>query len=147
MNFREISITDLTVLSDLYIKTFNAPPWNDEWTEKTATTRLAQMINCAGFYGIILMYKLEPCGFVLGNKEEYYNATHFQIKEMCIVPSEQRCGCGTLLMQEMEQRLQLQGVQELYLFTGRINEIVSFYSKNGFEEWTGMVLMGKKTNC
>ncbi len=32
MNFKEITISDIKELADMYVATFNSPPWNDEWT-------------------------------------------------------------------------------------------------------------------
>ena len=38
-------------LTALFVDTFNAPPWNDTWTEKSARTRLRDIIRMPNFFG------------------------------------------------------------------------------------------------
>ena len=52
MDYRKITIEDLSELAKIYAETFNSDPWYDKWTQKTAEKRLAQMINNGGFFGI-----------------------------------------------------------------------------------------------
>lgn len=143
MRYREITKSDITDMAGLFVKAFNAPPWNDEWTEEVAYKRLRQMLDCDGAYGIIGMEEDRVCGFILGCREHYYDAPHFQIKELCVLPDVQGGGAGTALMRELESRLRARGVRELYLLTARVKELVGFYGKNGFAEPGDMVMLSK----
>ncbi|WP_314068026.1 GNAT family N-acetyltransferase [uncultured Vagococcus sp.] len=143
MDFNEISILDIFELSELYVAVFNGPPWNDQWTMVTAVERMKQLIHSEGFYGFICSVETVPCGFILGQKENLYNETHFQIKEMGILGMEQNRDIGFLMMAELERVLKDSGVHKMYLLTDKINDIVNFYTNNGFKEWDSMMLLGK----
>ena len=53
MDYRKITIEDLSELAKIYAETFNSDPWYDKWTQKTAEKRLSQMINNGGFFGMV----------------------------------------------------------------------------------------------
>ena len=73
MQFKQIELSDLNVLVKMYIETFNAGPWNDEWTVETASRRLTQMIKCPDSYGLLAYVDNVPAGMILGAEEQYYN--------------------------------------------------------------------------
>ena len=50
--YKEIEKDDLAALAAMYVETFNAPPWNDAWSQETAEIRLRQMAEAKTFYGI-----------------------------------------------------------------------------------------------
>ena len=68
----------------MYVETFNAPPWNDAWTEETAGKRLGQMAAAETFYGICAFEEEVLCGMVLGFSEQFYDGVLFEIKEFCV---------------------------------------------------------------
>ena len=37
MKFKEIELSDLDTLVEMFIETFNAKPWNDKWTISSAS--------------------------------------------------------------------------------------------------------------
>lgn len=45
MKFKEMTLKDIELVAELYVKTFNSEPWNDSWTIETATKRLTQMMD------------------------------------------------------------------------------------------------------
>lgn len=143
MDFNEIGILDMLELSELYVSVFNGPPWYNQWTVATAMDKMKQLIYSDGFYGLICSVDSEPCGFILGFREDQHDESHFHIKEMGVVCVKQHSGIGSQLMVELERILKDSGVHKMYLVTGKITEIVSFYTKNGFEEWDNMALLGK----
>jgi len=140
---KEINMSILDTITALYIESFNSAPWNDKWTTETASARLRQMINCSGFLGLYMEQEEKVIGLILGNEEVFYNANRFQIKEFCIHPQYRGQKLGAKLLMELESRLVQKGIDELFLYTGRIEQIVNFYHKSGFKDWDNMVLMGK----
>jgi aminoglycoside 6'-N-acetyltransferase I len=144
MEFKEIKIEDIEILSSMYVETFNSPPWNDEWTIETASKRLYQMINCEGFYGLIAYKEEMVVGMILGSEEQFFNGVMFNIKEFCIKNKMRNNGIGTILLKEFEKRLKNRGVTEIILFTSREDGTEGFYNKRGLKPYNGMVMMGKK---
>ncbi|GAA0084696.1 GNAT family N-acetyltransferase [Clostridium sp. CTA-7] len=144
MEFKEIKIEDIEILSSMYVETFNSPPWNDEWTIETASKRLYQMINCEGFYGLIAYKEEMVVGMILGSEEQFFNGLMFNIKEFCIKNEMRNNGIGTILLKEFENRLKNRGVTEIILFTSREDGTEGFYNNRGLKSYNGMVMMGKK---
>nr|WP_243122875.1 GNAT family N-acetyltransferase [Haloimpatiens lingqiaonensis] len=103
MKFEEITLLDINELSNMYVETFNSPPWNDEWSIETASKRLYQMINCESFYGIKAYQQEILCGMILGSQEQFYNGIMFNIKEFCVKNEMRNKGIGTKILTEFEK--------------------------------------------
>lgn len=142
MVFEEIKKSDIINIAMVYVKTFNAKPWNDKWTIETAYNRLMQMVNCEGFYGLMLKESDNIIGIILGNHEYYFTGMQFLIKEFCIDPNFQGKGFGKELLNEFSARLKENGIKEIYLFTSK--EQSAFYKKHDFWELNNIVFMNKE---
>ncbi|APH17775.1 GNAT family N-acetyltransferase [Clostridium botulinum] len=144
MNFKEITISDIKEIADMYVTTFNSSPWNDEWTIETASKRLYQMINCESSYGLVAYEDKLICGMILGSEEQYYNGIMFNIKEFCVRNDVRSKGFGTKIFEEFENRLKNRGITEIILLTSRDDHTEGFYKKKGLQSYNEMVLMGKQ---
>lgn len=144
MRFKKIDLFSIKDLAAIYVETFNAPPWNDEWTIETASKRLHQMVNCEGFYGIMAYQDEELCGMILGSEEQFYNGVMFNIKEFCVKNEMRSRGIGTKILVEFEKQLKEKQILEIILFTSRDDGTERFYQKRGLESYNGMVMMGKQ---
>ena len=144
MRFEEITLFDIGELAKMYVDTFNAPPWNDEWSIVTASKRLHQFVNCEDFYGLKVYQEEVLCGMILGSQEQFYNGIMFNIKEFCVKNEMRSRGIGTRILDEFEKRLKDKGVKEIVLFTSRDDETKGFYEKRGLKLYESMVMMGKQ---
>ncbi|OPD23915.1 GNAT family N-acetyltransferase [Clostridium botulinum] len=144
MNFKEITISDIKEIADMYVTTFNSSPWNDEWTIETASKRLYQMINCESSYGLVAYEDKLICGMILGSEEQYYNSVMFNIKEFCVRNDVRSKGFGTKIFEEFENRLKNREITEIILLTSRDDRTEGFYKKKGLKSYNEMVLMGKQ---
>ncbi len=144
MKFEEINLLDIEEIAEMYVETFNAPPWNDEWTLETASKRLHQMTNCEGFYGLKAYLHGELCGMILGSEEQFYNGVMFNAKEFCVKNEMRNKGIGTKILTEFEKQLKDNQISEIILFTSREDGTEGFYNKRGFRSYNGMVMMGKE---
>lgn len=144
MKYEELTRQHLKELVNFYVTSFNAPPWNDEWTEESASKRLSRMLNCEGAYGLVCYEENKMVGMILGNHEYYYTGMHFEIKEFCIDGSFQGKGVGSNLLEVFTKRLQEKGIDEVILLTTRDERTEGFYQRRGFKTAEDMVLMGKK---
>ncbi|EJO5347426.1 GNAT family N-acetyltransferase [Clostridium botulinum] len=144
MNFKEITISDIKEVIDIYVHTFNSPPWNDKWTTETASKRLRQMINCESSYGLVAYDKDLICGIILGSEEQFYDRIVFNIKEFCVRNDIRNQGFGTKIFEEFENRLKDKGITEITLVTTRDYRTEGFYNKRGLQSNKEMVVMGKE---
>ena len=145
MVYREIEEKDVLEIAKLYMNSFNAQPWNDEWTVESASNRILQMINCEGFYGLVCYDENDKLiGMILGNHEYYYNGMHFNIKEFCVDINIRGKGIGSEIIEEFTYRLKNRGINEIILFTSRTDGTEGFYNNRGFESFNSMVMMGKE---
>jgi len=144
MDYEEITLQYLEELATLYVETFNAEPWNDEWTIDTAKKRLQQIINTEDSYGLCICQNNLMCGAILGNMEQYYNGIMFNIKEFWIKNGMRGNGIGTRLFQEFENRLKGKSVNEIILFTSKGDFTEHFYHKQNMKSNSDMVFMTKQ---
>ncbi len=143
MNYVEMKEEDIHLITDLYIRTFNNEPWNEQWEVWSVQKRLSQITKAPDFYGLMLYHNESLVGFILGNQQQYYNGIKFEIKEFCIDLLVQNGGYGTKLLTEFERRLRLQGVDDFLLLTLRNPRTEGFYHKNGYVTSCEMLLMDK----
>ncbi len=144
MTFEAIQPIHLPELAKLYVKTYNAPPWNDEWDEEIVKQKLSQMMHCEGFLGFVSKDSCDTItGMIVGEKEIYFNCIQFFIKDFCVAHDLRGTGIGSELLKELERQLISMGIWRMYLFTSRTDDTEGFYQKRGFTSWDDMVMMGK----
>ena len=144
MRFEEITLHDIDELAKMYVDTFNAAPWNDDWSIETASKRLHQFVNCEDYYGLKVYQEEGLCGMILGSQEQFYNGIMFNIKEFCVKNELRGKGIGSKIFAEFERRLQNKGVTEIVLFTSTDDGTKGFYEKRGLKTYNSMVMMGKE---
>ncbi len=132
---------DLGRCARLYVTAFNAPPWNDHWTVRTARKRLQDIMDTPRFYGLLLSDGPELLGAVLGNVEAWYDRYHYNLKEMFVLPEVQRSGMGSKMLSRVRQDLIKKDVAKVYLFTSIKGSVSAFYSKNGLTKVKGLQMM------
>ncbi len=138
---RSATASDLDALTAVFISCFNEPPWNDGWTFAVARERLAAILESRLFCGAVAFIDEEPVGLVLGQKERWVDAFHFNLQEMCVRSSHQRRGLGRSLLAHLKQELRRDGVSKMYLITGPDGPADAFYSAAGFYRSRGRVVM------
>lgn len=140
-----ISIKNEHVLksSELYIKVFNAEPWNDKWTLGTAHKRLNDIYLSPNFEGVLYAENGQVKGAIFGNYEQFYDGVHYNLREMFISNELQGKGIGSKLLNKLEKTLSGLGVTTIILFTSKGNKTSNFYLKNNFLEWDDMAMMAK----
>ncbi|GAB2893228.1 hypothetical protein GCM10027046_22700 [Uliginosibacterium flavum] len=128
----------------LYVSVFNAPPWNDGWTEGVALERLQSFARFPTFDGLGLLIDGEPAALVLGWGERWVKSWIFHIQEFCVAGDRQRSGLGKVLMSEFERRLQEQGFSSVYLHTGETAPARGFYEAVGYKQSFKAVSLSKR---
>lgn len=144
MIFKEIDISFLSDLVELFIEAFNSDPWNDEWTVDTASNRLKQMIRCDGFYGLAAYSGDKLVGLILGNHEYYYDGIDFVVKEFCVDKKIKGKGIGSILLEEFSRRIKDKRIKRIILNTCRGEATEGFYIRKGFNTIEDMIFMAKE---
>lgn len=146
LNFKDITNADIKALAKLYVETFNAAPWNEEWTQETAEKRLYQMINVESFYGFGVYSDEELSGLILGCFEQYYDGVNFYLREFCVKNSLRGQGLGTEILNTFEQKLSDMNIKEIYLNTTKNSSAERFYNKQSYNTHEHLTLMVKQFN-
>lgn len=144
MKFKEITLSDIDIISNIYTETFSSEPWNEPWTKEISNKRLKQMINCEGFFGLIAYEEDSPVGMILGNEEYSFRGLEFYIKEFCTSNTVRGKGVGTFILNEFQERLKSRGVSEVWLLTSKEETTEGFYNRRGYTSCNDWVLMRKK---
>lgn len=144
MQYREFLVEDIPAVTELYVASFNASPWNDRWTAATAGKRLEQMLRRESAYGLLAYDEAGICGLVVGDEEQFYDEVQFQIREFCVDNSRRGQGLGTMIYQELERRLKTRGIGSIVLYTLHHPSAAGFYQRLGFAVQEEIAFMSKK---
>jgi len=144
LHYEELTENHLNELAQLYVETFNASPWNDEWTFETARKRLHMMVHTEVSFGLCAYRECQICGAVLGAMEQFYDGLMFEVKEYWVKNEMRGQGIGSKLFVEMERRLRERGVKNIVLITAKGDATEHFYHKQGMGTDPDMVFMTKR---
>ncbi len=128
-------------LTESFVRTFNAAPWYDHWTEQTASKRLQNLKDTPNFEGMTAYAGEQLCGAILGRGEQYDDGMYFQIIEFWTIPPMQGSGLGSRLLAEFMAHLKEKGYRKVFLLTMKGERTEGFYQKQGFSTAEGMCLM------
>ena len=142
ISINNITPENISSYAEIFIETFNCEPWNDTWTEETATKRISGLMSSSTYFGLHLKENDKIIGFILGQKEQFFDGVHFQIQEFCVIPTEQGKGYGTALLKSLKDYLKESGVVSTYLITAKGERTEGYYKKQGFDTSEHMIVMG-----
>ena len=128
---------DLKALALSYMNTFNAPPWNDCWTEETAFDRVDGLLCGYGRFGYAAWQEGSLTGSVISEREFYYDGVVCRIIELWTDPAYRGRGIGRRLIEEVRRS----AGGNVYLITKKTPETVGFYGKCGFSANGSMCVM------
>ena len=144
MIIKQFSLNDLQKCCELYVRTFNGEPWYDQWTQKTAYTRLLEIAENKRFLGYTLWDNEELIGAVFCYLKTYYNGSEVFIEEIWVSPDHQRKGYGVMLMEEIEKYAKENGIPSVTLLTGKGKPSFSFYERCGYMQLEYLAFMHKR---
>ena len=138
-----MGLDDLEGAASLYQQTFNAPPWNEGWGVEAASERLKAILAAPKGLGVLASRGGAPVAFALGYLEPWVSGTHFQLKEMCTAPDQQRQGIGSFVLQFLLGTLKELGVVQVFCETRAGVAAEAFYRRAGFRT-LNVVALGKR---
>ena len=136
---------DLQAAAQLFVRVFNAPPWNDAWTPATARKRLADLLATPGSAGVCLRRDGSLIAFAPGHCEQWSSGRHFLLKQMCVDTGLQRQGHGGALLTALVEGLD--DVEQVYLLTASTSAASGFYQGKGFTFAHGLGVVVKQVHA
>jgi aminoglycoside 6'-N-acetyltransferase I len=115
----------------LLVSTFNAEPWNSNWTLDTAKKELMWTTGVPGFVGLVSIADGVKA-FATGYREPDDTREVFYLKTFCVEPEAQGTGVGSRLIASLKEHLGRNGVNTIYLITNKGTPAETFYKKNGY---------------
>ena len=131
MEIREILKADLYKLSRLMVEVYNAPPWNDKWTEETALESLSDIYDFPNFTGNIIADGDEILGALLGHSRRYADETTYYIDEFFISEKYRRLGLGEKLYKTTIKQLKKKSISGAFFTTLKNSPAYYFYTNEG----------------
>lgn len=151
MNFSEqLIILDETYLSqmaELYKRTFEQIPWNDNWNDSDQLTEYMKEISSSFHslnYGLLIDGNLSALS--IGMIRHWWEGTNYNIEEFCVSPDIQGQGIGSRFMKMIETDIKKRGLSGIFLQTDNDKPSYQFYQKNGFNELASHVSFYKRVN-
>lgn len=132
--------SDLSDAAALFVRTFNAPPWNDNWSVESAVKRLRDIAETPGSIGVVAR-DADLVGFALGNLEQSDPTVELNLREMCVTPDRQRAGIGRRLLSALHEVARGAGATRAYLQTARDGDAAAFYLANGYRAAGGQYIL------
>ena len=130
--------------AELFVKVFNASPWNDKWTTEKAAVLLTRFSNMPDFKGFVGEIDGKIAGACFGYKKMWWWGEEYYIEEMYIAQEHQRSGLGSKLMKYIEDVLKEENITAITLSTGRSTPAKDFYLKNSFYVVEDIIFMKKR---
>jgi aminoglycoside 6'-N-acetyltransferase I len=115
----------------LIVATFNAEPWNDNWTIDSAKKEIKWTMEVPGFVGLVTLGE-GVVAFATGYRQPDDVREVFYLKTFCVRPDAQGTGVGSRLIGYLKEHLGESGVKTIYLITHKGTPAEDFYKKNGY---------------
>lgn len=131
MKIRKILKSDLKELAKLMVSIYNAPPWNDKWTEETALESLYTILEFPKFYGNVIVDGDKIIGAIMGHNRRYATETTYYIYEFFVSDKYRRKGVATNLYKNTIDELNELGISGAFFTTLRNSSAYNFYVKQG----------------
>ena len=134
-SIRELKISDIELIKNLFIDVFTHEPWNDDWSDQDQLRHyLEDIIDNKNSLSIGFFSGGELVGISLGSIIHWFSGTEYYIREYCIRRTHQHQGAGTLFLHLIEDYLRSNAIASILLSTDVGTPAHDFYVKNDFRE-------------
>ena len=113
------------------------------WTEKTAGSRMYQVLSTQDAYALLLEENGKALGFAMGYFKQYADIVGYTLEEILIIRERQNQGLGSFLLRELERRVKEKGAAciELQAVSSPLHE--HYYGKSGYHNAKNFVMKVK----
>ena len=138
---KEFSINDFQKVCEVFMQTFNLPPWNDKWTLETARMYLQELLDNRRFAGFTAWENDSLVGFAFCHMRYNWRGDDMTIDIMCVSPDYQCKGYGKALINAVEEFAKENACIVITLGTSINAPAFNFYEKLGYkrpDDWVSM---------
>ena len=138
---RKYEPQDLQTCAAVFCSAFRAEPWNEQWTQSLAETRISELTGTP--LSAAFVYEESGCllGFAAGRVVTYLYGREYVIDEFCVAADAQGQGTGTKMLSYIAEAMRTDGVAAICLQTTKGYPSEKFYLKNGFQTAPNMLTM------
>lgn len=143
MKIETMNLNDIDCVIPLYMDYYNHHEGGC-WAEETARKRIHQVLSMEGSYSLIMRGDNgEPIGFVMGYFKQYDDIVGYTLEEIIISSEHQNQGLGSVLLKEVEDRVNEKGAScvELQAVSDPMHE--RYYGKAGYKNAENFVMKVK----
>ena len=137
---------DLQGCGAVFCSAFAAEPWNENWTQSLAETRISELTGTPISAGFVYEENGRILAVAAGRVCTYLYGKEYVIDEFCVSAEMQGKGIGSRLMQQIEQEMRVSGCVGIVLQTTHGYPSERFYLKNGFQRNPDMITMYRLLN-
>jgi ribosomal protein S18 acetylase RimI-like enzyme len=130
--FRRVSRSEALCRGEIIVEAYAKPPWNEEWSIETATSRLDELATTPGVLVCGAFDGDELVGFVFGLPHTSAIGRGLHIAEIAVLPRYQRKGIGSDLLRHMEHEALREGFVHIWLVSQRTGGVADYYLANGY---------------
>lgn len=132
---------DLQACAAVFCSAFGAAPWNENWTQSLAETRIAELTGTHLSVGFVYEENGEILGFAAGRRVTYLYGVECVIDEFCVAAEAQGRGVGSEMIGRIAAEMQAAGCVSIVLNTTKGYPSEWFYRKHGFVQSDTMITM------
>jgi len=143
MEIKKLDTSVSEELRDLFVRVYNDPPWNDQWTAEKAEKYLNSFIDNPLFIGYSAFLDGQQVGGCFGTRKYWWTGDEYNILEFFIDNSFHRQGLGSTFMELIRANIEQNNIKTITLLTLRDTPADRFYSKVGFKDHDRLVFKSK----
>jgi len=128
----------------VYLKAYNCPPWNYNWTFEKAREYLLEYLGCKQFVGFALYDEDKVAGAVFAHTKTWWTSPQLMIDEFFVSREKQRMGYGKKLLAHCDEYASGQQIGTVVLMTNKYMPSYRFYDKEGYTAAEQYVFMFKQ---
>ncbi len=131
MKIKKATIKDLKSIINLFKKEYAKKPYNEKWTDKTASEKIKEYYREANIFVAILNKEVK--GFIIFSKFLWFDGQRGMIDEVVVDFKEQGKGIGKGLMKHAENFLKKHGIKKIALMSVNTSKAFKIYKKIGYK--------------
>ncbi|MBN2039075.1 MAG: GNAT family N-acetyltransferase [Spirochaetes bacterium] len=144
MKIKEYKDKYLKECINTFIRVYNAPPWNNQWTFDAALVHLTNMVNTPGFIGYVSLENSKVVAACIGHIKCWWDSKEYFIDDFFVDDSKQRSGYGSELLEYIQKDMPGRDIKSITIVIGKNSPADNFYDKNKFDTLESLVFKMKK---
>ena len=129
---RKAKLSDLKILTKVFIKEYSVKPYNEKWSEKRAYEKIKNYYKQGQVFVLLIKNKVE--GFVICHEIIWDWGNQGFIDELAVSKKFQGNGYGKKLFQHAEEYFRRRGIRKVALMSNTKSKAYNIYKKWGYKE-------------